>query len=109
VLASITVHGIFGIVSSIGLLRMRPWAWLMAMIVQGISMILYLADYIRGVPNYVGMIFAVFVVFYLNQRDIQLIFDVARRHSAEAPPTESAPPSEEPVPDAAHLKHPAGE
>ncbi len=104
VLASVAVQGIFGIVSSIGLLRMRPWAWLMAMIVQGISLIVYLVDYIRGAPNYVGMIFAVFVVFYLNQRDIQLVFDVARRRSSTPPP-----PPEEPMPDAAHLKHPAGE
>jgi hypothetical protein len=104
VLVSVAVQGIFGIVSSIGLLRMRPWAWLMAMIVQGISLIIYLVDYIRGAPNYVGMIFAVFVVFYLNQRDIQLMFDVARRRSSTPPP-----PLEEPAPDAAHLKHPAGE
>jgi len=104
VLVSVAVQGIFGIVSSIGLLRMRPWAWLMAMIVQGISLIVYLVDYIRGAPNYVGMIFAVFVVFYLNQRDIQLVFDVTRRRSSTPPP-----PPEEPMPDAAHLKHPAGE
>jgi hypothetical protein len=104
VLVSVAVQGIFGIVSSIGLLRMRPWAWLMAMIVQGISLIVYLVDYIRGAPNYVGMIFAVFVVFYLNQRDIQLMFDVARRRSSTPPP-----PPEERAPDAAHLKHPAGE
>jgi hypothetical protein len=108
-LVSIAVQGIFGIVSSIGLLRMRPWAWLMAMIVQGISLIIYLVDYIRGAPNYVGMIFAVFVVFYLNQRDIQLLFDVSRQRSPDPPPPESTAPAEEPVPEATHLKHPAGE
>jgi hypothetical protein len=109
VLISVTVQGVFGIVSSIGLLRMRPWAWLMAMIVQGISMIVYLVDYIRGVPNYIGMVFAVFVVFYLNQRDIQLIFDVARHQSATSPPAESIHAPDEPVPDTTHLKRPAGD
>jgi hypothetical protein len=115
VLVSITVQGIFGIVSSIGLLRMRPWAWLMAMIVQGISMILYLADYVRGSPNYVGMAFAVFVVFYLNQRDIQRIFDVARPGSADPPHSVEPPPGEgtsapgEAVSDMTHLKHSAGD
>lgn len=108
-LVSITVQGIFGIVSSIGLLRMRPWAWLMAMIVQGISLIIYLVDYIRGTPNYIGMIFAVFVVFYLNQRDIQLLFDVSRQRNTASPPLEGTAPAEEPVPEAARLKHPAGD
>ncbi len=75
---SLLVLGVFGLVSSVGLLRLRPWGWLMAMIVQGISLVVDLADYLRGNPNYFDMVFSVIVVLYLNQRSIQQIFDVVR-------------------------------
>jgi uncharacterized membrane protein (DUF2068 family) len=76
-LLSLLVIGIFGFVSSTGILRLRPWGWLMAMLVQGISLIVCLIDYVQGEPNYVWMLFSVVVVFYLNLRDIQQIFDIA--------------------------------
>lgn len=79
--ATALVMGIFGVVSSIGLLRLRRWAWLMAMIVQGIGMIIGLIDYARGDPNYISMIFSVIVVFYLNQASIQEVFNVSRHQT----------------------------
>ncbi len=76
VISSVFVIGVFGLVSSIGLLRMRRWGWLMTMLVQGISMVMLLVDYFQGQPNYAWMLFTVFVVLYLNQRDIQHAFEV---------------------------------
>lgn len=87
--ATALVMGIFGVVSGIGLLRLRPWAWLMAMIVQGIGMIIDLIEYARGRPNYITMTFAVVVVLYLNQGSIQEAFQVAR-HQTQARRTAAA-------------------
>ncbi|MCG8350030.1 MAG: hypothetical protein MI924_19875, partial [Chloroflexales bacterium] len=70
--------GIFAMVSGIGMLRMRSWAWLMAMIIQGIAMTIGLFNYFQGQPSYLEMLFSVIIVFYLNQRDIQRAFSVAQ-------------------------------
>lgn len=75
-LTTVLTIGIFGLVSSVGLLRLRPWGWLMAMIVQGVSLVVNLLDYVRGDPNYFYLLFSVVVVLYLNQRGIQQVFDV---------------------------------
>jgi hypothetical protein len=85
------VVGIFGLVSSIGLLRMRYWGWLMAMIVQGVAMTLKLIEYSRGQPDYVQMFVSVFIVFYLNQRHIRQFFDVARNPANPQPDPEEKP------------------
>jgi hypothetical protein len=72
------VVGIFALVSSIGLLRMRYWGWLMAMIVQGVAMTIKLIEYWRGPSDYVQMFVSVIIVFYLNQRHIRYFFDMTR-------------------------------
>jgi hypothetical protein len=78
--ASLLVLGIATVVGSIGLLRLRPWAWLMLMLVQGGALIVYLLDYVQGVADSftrLSMFFSACVVFYLNQRDIRQLFQVA--------------------------------
>jgi uncharacterized membrane protein (DUF2068 family) len=70
--------GVFAMVSGVGMLRMRAWAWLMAMIIQGIAMTIGLFSYFQGEPSYLEMLFSVVIVFYLNQRDIQRAFSVAQ-------------------------------
>jgi hypothetical protein len=79
------VVGIFGLVSSIGLLRTRYWGWLMAMIVQGVAMTLKLIEYTRGQPDYMQMFVSIIIVFYLNQRHIRQFFDVARNPANPQP------------------------
>jgi hypothetical protein len=76
--------GIFEALSAIGMLGMRAWAWLMAMVVQGAYLAIELARYPSDGPLPGGMALAVVVVFYLNQRHIRRAFRVALRHSDPA-------------------------
>ncbi len=76
------VLGIFSLVSSIGLLRLRAWGWLMTMIVQGISLIIGLAEYVQGEANYLRMLFSVVIVFFLNQRTIKQVFEIITHTSS---------------------------
>jgi uncharacterized membrane protein (DUF2068 family) len=90
-LFSTFVVGIFALVSSIGLLRLRYWGWLMAMIVQGVAMIIKLIEYWRGPPDYIQMFVSVIIVFYLNQRHIRHFFDMARNPANPQPDPDEKP------------------
>lgn len=108
---STLVIGVFGLVSSIGLLRLRSWSWLMAMIVQGVSMILNLIDYTRGEANYLAMLFAAVVVFYLNRRDIRQVFNTAAYQQDRTGPAVARPGAavaREPAGEAAHRRRAQG-
>jgi hypothetical protein len=88
VIASALVIGVFGVVSSIGLLRLRSWGWLMVMIVQGVNMIVNLITYLRGNADnltYLGMLFSVVIVLYLNQHEIKQVFDVVLHQTRTDP------------------------
>ncbi|HID53301.1 MAG TPA: DUF2127 domain-containing protein [Anaerolineae bacterium] len=63
----------------VGLWQMRSWAWLLVMIVTGLSMVLQIWRYFQGFPDYVTMTINVLVVFYLNQRDMQQAFQRGRK------------------------------
>ncbi len=71
------VIGVCCLVSGVGVLRLRSWAWLMAMIVQGINLSSELVNYLRGHPVYFNMLVSVIIVLYLNQRDIQASMNAA--------------------------------
>lgn len=76
-MANGAISVVFGVVSffiAIALLRLRSWAWVAAMAIQGFGLFAALIGYLRARPNYVGMVFGIFLVFYLNQREIQLAF-----------------------------------
>ncbi len=73
--------GSFGLVSGIGLLRLRPWAWLMAMILQGINLANELFGYARGSAVYPSMALSVLIVLYLNASDIQRAFSAAQHRA----------------------------
>lgn len=83
---SAIVVGVLGIVSmavGIGILRLRPLAWFVAMVLQGWTLATLLLDYfIRGQGNYASMLLAVVIVFYLNTRVVRETFDLARSRSA---------------------------
>ncbi len=72
------VMGLVGLISGVGILRLRAWAGLMALIAQGMNLVAELVSYTRGEANYLNMLISVIIVFYLNQRDVRNAFSVAQ-------------------------------
>jgi hypothetical protein len=66
--------GIAGLASALALLRMYSWAWMVAMLLQGLGLAAALWGYLNHSPNYIGMFLGVMIVFYLNQNEIQTVF-----------------------------------
>lgn len=66
--------GGIGLIVSIGLWRLRRWAWVATMTWAGINMAQALWAYWIGEPQYPAMALSVVIVLYLNQRDVQLAF-----------------------------------
>lgn len=67
------------LITIVGLLLLKRWAWVATMVLAGISMAVGLVLYFEGRPLYITMLLNVILVLYLNQRDVQAIF--ARRRS----------------------------
>jgi hypothetical protein len=76
VLSAITLYGLWG---------MRRWAWYLVMASLGSTMVTELYRYFFDQPDYWSMLFAVVMVFYLNQREVQQAF--ARRKPEALPVT----------------------
>lgn len=88
------VLGSFGIVGGIGMLQLRSWSWLVAMITQGITLAIGISAYLRGTRDpllFAGLFFGAAIVFVLNRRDTQSIFRLAQRR---ADPTGSSTAAE---------------
>jgi hypothetical protein len=66
--------GGIGLIVSVGLWRLRRWAWIATMTWAGINMAQALWAYWIGEPQYTAMALSVVIVLYLNQRDVQLAF-----------------------------------
>ncbi len=64
-----------GLVAAFGLWRMRRWAWILAMILTGISMVVDITAYMRGTLPYIPMLINVITVFYLNQGEVRRVFE----------------------------------
>lgn len=98
----LAVFGVLGLVSGIGILRLRAWAWLMGMLLQGVTLATLLIGYFQGYPSYFNMLLGAIIVFYLNQRTIRQAFDVAPRSTTVASPPRfpagGAVPDESPAP-----------
>jgi hypothetical protein len=65
------------------LLRLRSWAWMADMILQGVGLLAALVAYIQHRPNYIGMFVGIVIVFYLNTQEIQAVF--RQKLPAQAP------------------------
>ena len=65
-----------------GLLLLKRWAWVATMVLAGISMAVGLVLYFEDRPLYITMLINVILVLYLNQREVQAIFE--RRRSEES-------------------------
>lgn len=75
------VLAVFGVFVAIALFRLRGWAWLAAMSLQGIGLLAALYGYITGRPNYVGMLSGILLVLYLNQYEVRIAFREQREDS----------------------------
>lgn len=68
------VLGLLGILVASALLRLKSWAWMGAMILQGVGLLAALVSYLQHRPNYIGMLFGIILVLYLNQQEVQAVF-----------------------------------
>ncbi len=66
----------------VGLWLLQRWAWLLLMIVTGVTLTYALFRYFAGNPDYVSMLTNVAVAFYLNDNSVQRAF---ARRTAEEP------------------------
>ena len=62
------------LVAGVGLLRMRHWAWLLAMMIEAISLAIALRWYAHGEPRFGPMALSSFIVLALNQREVRQAF-----------------------------------
>ncbi|NLX11932.1 MAG: hypothetical protein GXY36_19975 [Chloroflexi bacterium] len=67
---------IAGIVLAWGMWTLHPRAWFATMALQGIYLAAALYDYFQGEQVFVQMLLSVATVFYLNLRDVQVMFHI---------------------------------
>jgi len=63
-----------GIVMAWGMWTLHPGAWFATMFLQGLYLLAQIYDYSQGDRPYGNLLITVLTVFYLNQRDVQLVF-----------------------------------
>jgi membrane protein YdbS with pleckstrin-like domain len=73
--ALVLVSGLALLVAAVGLFRVKPWAWTLAMATQCWSLTTSLYDYLSGDASYFLMVLAVLTVLLLNQREVRLVFE----------------------------------
>lgn len=71
---AMVIIALTGLIIAVALFQVRRWSWMAAILLQGVGLLAGLFDYLRGQPNYVGMVFGVILVFYLNQREIKMTY-----------------------------------
>jgi hypothetical protein len=87
--ASFIVLVAVGLVAAAGLWRGHRWAWVLAMLVVGVSLVVSLYLFWLGDPPYLRMAVDVVLAFYLNQGAVREHFE--RRRAADEPGLESPP------------------
>jgi uncharacterized membrane protein (DUF2068 family) len=76
------------LVSAVGLLAFRRWAWMLAMVTTGIFVAVDILGYVAGEANYIWMALNIVTVFYLNQREVRVSVGVAGESGRDDPPAE---------------------
>lgn len=71
-----------GFIPAVGLWLLQRWAWYWAVIWTGCALAYQILLFLAGYPNYAYMTIYVVAAFYLNQRDVKLLFETRR----ERPP-----------------------
>jgi hypothetical protein len=80
--------GVFMTLGGIGVLQMRGWAWLMAIIALGVHLLILLINYWRGTPSYWEMLFSATMIFLVNLQEVHQTLGLVDD------PTESTHPHE---------------
>lgn len=57
--------------TAVGLWFLRPWGWVLAMLMAGVSLAFDILWYVQGAPAYAYMALGVAIAFYLNQGDVR--------------------------------------
>lgn len=74
-IAQQSVLVVLRLICLIGLWRYKRWAWFLMMLLLTYSMAVDIIAFFRGTAYYLLMLFNVIMVFYLNQRDVQELFE----------------------------------
>ena len=86
--ATLPPLGVVALIAAAGFLRLRAGAWVMAMLVQGLALLVALIFYFRYRPQnlliYGMMVYALIMVLYLNYAEVPAIFR-AQPGQEEAP------------------------
>src|SRR6185312_17461683 len=94
--ASVGANAIVAILSLVGgvaLLLVRPWAWTLALLVQGYSLAVDLWGVLQGRTPYLEMLVPIIIIFYLNTRSVTRFFETLRHHTSVRPHTAPAAPN----------------
>ncbi|HMO56291.1 MAG TPA: hypothetical protein PKA05_06965 [Roseiflexaceae bacterium] len=70
-LGAMVALAVFALVGSIGLQRMRPWGWLMVLIVYGTELAIGLYRYTQRETAGFELAIGALVIFYLNARNVR--------------------------------------
>ena len=68
-----------------GLLAGRRWGWVGAIILSGLSLAFAIGDWWDGHGPYVSMFINVVAVFYLNQRDVRVVYEEPDTTAGQVP------------------------
>jgi hypothetical protein len=75
---------IFYFITTIGLIRLRSWAWTAAMALIGIRLAFGLGDYLFDSPAFDLLIFSVVLVFLLNQHQVRKTYGITKEKRVAA-------------------------
>jgi hypothetical protein len=70
--------GGLGLVIAFALSRLKKWAWMAAVLLQGLGLTAGIINYLRDHPNYVGMLSGIILVLWLNQQEVRSVFEGKR-------------------------------
>lgn len=87
------VVAILSLVGGVALLLVRPWAWTLALLVQGYSLAVDLWGVLQGRSPYLEMLVPIVIIFYLNTRSVTRYFETLRHHTSVRPHTAPTAPN----------------
>jgi hypothetical protein len=66
---------LLALIVSIGLFRLKHWAWRLAMTMEGLNLASALTAYVVEHPEYLNMLVGIVIVMSLNQREVREAFE----------------------------------